>query len=52
MRKFGKTPRPSKWKRIWNFAVSIFWAAYEYSNFGNHDDRMKKRSRKTRFDRW
>jgi len=48
MREFRKTPRKSFWRKLWDFIIS-------FANAGRiqgHDDRMSKRRRKSRFDKW
>lgn len=52
MREFGKTPRPLPWwKRILNSIRIGLFGGTASQRFMGHDDRMKKRRRKTKFDR-
>ncbi|MEO0779629.1 MAG: hypothetical protein AAFW73_05400 [Bacteroidota bacterium] len=50
MREFRKTERPPWWKKVLRYLGSLF-SITEYQNFGGHEDRMRSRRRKTRFDR-
>lgn len=50
MREFRKTERPSFWKLVWRFISSFFHS--ERGGFSGHNERMSKRRRKTKFDRW
>lgn len=50
MREFGKTERKSFWQKMWNWLKSL--TAHQYGGFSDHNDRMQKRRRKTKFDRW
>ena len=52
MREFGKTDRePSKWKRFLKSLASFFTFNWGRGTMADHDERMKKRRRKTKFDK-
>ncbi|MEM6771244.1 MAG: hypothetical protein AAF597_11725 [Bacteroidota bacterium] len=51
MRTFGKPPSPKPW---WKRAIKLFFKIVglgEDPRYGGHDERMRKRRRKTKFDR-
>ncbi len=53
MREFGKTPKKPTWLRVLEFIFPSWFGNYDEptSNFAGHNNRMKKRRRKTLFDR-
>ncbi|MEM1327230.1 MAG: hypothetical protein AAGI23_14810 [Bacteroidota bacterium] len=53
MREFGKTPRRVPWyKVLWKTIKDIFILQASNGYVSSHTDRMEKRRRKTKFDRW
>ncbi len=50
MREFGKTERKPRWRKILDFFLSFVFTN-EQQSFMGHEDRMRARRRKTRFDR-
>ncbi len=50
-RSFGKTPRPPLWKKIVLMVYRFFHELGISANFGGHDDRMKRRRKKSKFDK-
>ncbi len=51
-RTFGNTPRPPLWKRILLMLKRWRYEFGKHANFGGHHDRMQRRKRKSRFDKW
>ena len=51
-RTFGETPRPPRWKKFILMIFQFFHDVGEHANWGGHEDRMKRRRRKNRFDKW
>ena len=52
MREFGNTPPPKPWwKRLFHTLFLLFGGQLNILRFLGHDDRMRKRRRKTKFDR-
>lgn len=51
-RTFGKNPRPPLWKRIVLMIYRFFHELGDHANFGGHHDRMQRRKKKNRFDKW
>ncbi len=50
MREFGKNKKKSFWQKVVAFFSSFTWNS-ELFSFRGHSDRMKKRRRKSKFDK-
>jgi hypothetical protein len=53
MREFGDTPKKGWLERLSDFLSDVlFWSDVNEQGFRGHYERLEKRKRKTKFNRW